>query len=210
MNLYVGGTANATVAGNIPVKVTQETDYPWSGDVTLTIAPEAPVSFALNLRIPGWCEQFEARVNGEVYKPQVNSDGYLSIARAWHAGDRVELQLTMPVTSVHAHPLVRENLGRSALRRGPLVYCFEDIDNSNEAFQTLSLTNDSGLDTTFNNELLGGVTLIHGSGQVLDTAEWGDNLYLDTKPNVKQVDVTAIPYYAWCNRGAGKMAVWVL
>lgn len=210
VNLYVGGTANATVAGKVPVKVTQETDYPWSGDVTLTIAPETPVSFALNLRIPGWCEQFEASVNGEVYKPQVNSNGYLSITRAWHAGDRVELQLTMPVTSVHAHPLVRENLGRSALRRGPLVYCFEDIDNPHRAFQTLSVVNDNAMAATFDSDLLGGVTLIRGTGSVLDDSEWGDNLYLDTKPNVKQVDVTAIPYYAWCNRGAGKMAVWVL
>ncbi|MDD9974966.1 MAG: glycoside hydrolase family 127 protein, partial [Candidatus Poribacteria bacterium] len=210
VNLYVGGTANATVTGKVPVKVTQETDYPWSGDVRLTIAPETPVSFALNLRIPGWCEQFETRVNGEVYKPQVNSDGYLSITRAWHAGDRVELQLTMPVTSVHAHPLVRENLGRSALRRGPLVYCFEDIDNPYRAFQTLSVVNNNSMATTFDSELLGGVTLIRGTGSVLDDTEWGDNLYLDTKPDVKQVDVTAIPYYAWCNRGAGKMAVWIL
>ena len=126
------------------------------------------------------------------------------------SGDRVELQLTMPVTSVHAHPLVRENLGRSALRRGPLVYCFEDIDNPHGAFQTLSVVNNNAMATTFDSALLGGVVLIRGTGSVLDDTEWGDSLYLDTKPDAKQVDVTAIPYYAWCNRGAGKMVVWVL
>ena len=115
----------------------------------------------------------------------------------------------MPVTRVYAHPLVRENLGRSALRRGPLVYCFEDVDNPDGAFQTLSLANDNALETTFDSDLLGGVTLIRGTGNVLNDSEWGDNLY-HTGPTAKQTEVTAIPYYAWCNRGAGKMAVWVL
>lgn len=209
VNLYVSGTADATLAGSIPVKLTQETNYPWSGNVALTITPQAPAFFSLNLRIPGWCEQFEVRVNGEVYNPQVNSDGYLSITREWRADDRVELQLAMPVTRVHAHPLVRENLGRSALRRGPLVYCFEDVDNPDGAFQTLSLVNDNAMETTFDSDLLGGVTVIRGTGSVLNDAEWGDTLYL-TGPSPKQIEVTAIPYYAWCNRGTGKMAVWVL
>ena len=99
------------------------------------------------------------------YNAQANSDGYLSITREWRVGDRVELQLAMPVTHVHAHPLVRENLGRSALRRGPLVYCFEDVDNPDGAFQTLSLANDNALGTTFDSDLLGGITLIRGTGQ---------------------------------------------
>ena len=70
--------------------------------------------------------------------------------------DRVELHLAMPVTRVHAHPLVRENLGRSALQRGPLVYCFEDVDNPDGAFQTLSLGNNGTLKTSFDSDLLGG------------------------------------------------------
>ena len=209
VNLYVGGTADAIAAGNVPVRLTQKTDYPWTGDITLTITPTTPVHFTLNLRIPGWCEQFEARINGEVDNAQVNSDGYLSITREWRADDRVELQLAMPVTRVHAHPLVRENLGRSALRRGPLVYCFEEIDNPDGAFQTLSLANNNGLETTFDSDLLGGVTLIRGTGSVLNDTEWEDSLYI-TGPTAKQTAVTAIPYYAWCNRGTGKMAVWVL
>ena len=86
MNLYVGGTADAIVAGNVPVRLTQETDYPWTGDIALTIAPQAPTRFSLNLRIPGWCEQFEARVNGEADNAHANSDGYLSITREWRAG----------------------------------------------------------------------------------------------------------------------------
>jgi DUF1680 family protein len=210
VNLYVSGTAEATVAENVSVKLTQETDYPWTGDVTLTIDPEVPVYFALNLRVPGWCEQFEASVNGRVYKPEVNSDGYLSITREWHADDSVELRFDMPVVRVYAHPLVRENIGRFALRRGPLVYCFEDVDNPDGVFQTLTLSGDVTLETAFNSELLGGVTLIRGMGAVLDDSEWKNNLYLHAKPEMRQLEVTAIPYYAWCNRGTSQMSVWVL
>ncbi|MDE0010931.1 MAG: glycoside hydrolase family 127 protein [Candidatus Poribacteria bacterium] len=210
VNLYVGGTAEATVASDVSVKLTQETDYPWVGDVTLTIDPEVPVSFALNLRVPGWCAQFEARVNGRIYKPEANPNGYLSITREWHADDSVELRFEMPIARVYAHPLVRENVGRFALRRGPIVYCFEDVDNPDGVFQTLTLSGDVALETTFNDELLGGVTLIHGMGTVLDASEWEDNLYLQAKPKKRQLEVTAIPYYAWCNRGTSQMSVWVL
>ena len=210
VNLYVSGTAEATVAENISVKLTQETDYPWTGDVTLTIDPEGPAAFALNLRVPDWCEQFEASINGRVYKPEVNSEGYLSITREWRADDSIKLRFDMPVVRVYAHPLVRENIGRFALRRGPLVYCFENVDNPDGIFQTLTLSGDVALETTFNSEMLGGVTLIHGMGTVLDDSEWKNNLYLHTKPKMKQLEVTAIPYYAWCNRGTSQMSVWVL
>ena len=210
VNLYIGGTADATVAGDVSVKVTQETDYPWAGDVRITVAPETPVTFGLNLRIPAWCDAFEVSINGTAHKPQGNANGYLSITREWHAGDRVELRFDMPVVRVYAHPLVRENVGRFALRRGALVYCFEDIDNPDGVFQTLALSGDVALETAFNDELLGGVTLIRGIGAVLDAAEWENSLYLQAKPKMKPLEVTAIPYYAWCNRGTSQMSVWVL
>ncbi len=209
VNLYIGGTADATVAEDVSVKVTQETDYPWSGDVKITVDPETPVTFGLNLRIPAWCDGFEVRVNGTVHTPETNANGYLSIQRQWHAKDTVNLTLAMPIERVYAHPLVKENLGRYALRHGPLVYCFEDVDNPDGVFQTLSLVDGAPLEATFDSELLGGVTRIHGTGTVLDASDWGDNLYLRSKPDLKRTDVTAIPYYAWCNRGAGQMAVWV-
>ena len=114
----------------------------------------------------------------------------------------------MSVDRIYAHPNVRDNLGRSALRRGPLVYCFEDVDNPDGAFETLSLVDNSDVEAVYDSETLGGVTLLRGAGVVYDNDEWGNNLYL-SKPSSKQMPVTAIPYYAWCNRGSGQMAVWV-
>lgn len=210
VNLYVGGTATATLAEKTAVKITQETDYPWSGAVKIHVEPETPVRFALNLRIPGWCDAFEVSLNGSAYAAQPNANGYLSIERAWQAGDTLSVQFAMPIVSVHAHPHVRENLGRVAYRRGPLVYCFEEIDTADGEFQTLTLGDDAALEAAFESDRLGGVVVLRGTGSVLDAADWGDALYLGSKPPRKQIGVTAIPYYAWCNRGTGKMAVWVL
>ena len=131
-----------------------------------------------------------------------------AIDRQWHANDTVELKLGMPIERIYAHPNVRDNLGRSALQRGPLVYCFEDVDNPEGAFETLSLVDDAAVEAVFDSELLGGITLVRGTSTVFDAADWENNLY-NPKPNLKRVDTTAIPYYAWCNRGAGQMAVWV-
>ena len=117
---------------------------------------------------------------------------YLSIERQWQANDTVELGLDMPVERIYAHPYVRENLGRSALRRGPLVYCFEDVDNPAGAFETLSLADDAAVEAMFDSELLGGVALIRGNGTAFDASDWKNNLYL-SKPDLKRMAVTAIP-----------------
>lgn len=208
VNLYVGGTATATVAEDVFLKLTQETDYPWSEHVKFTVNPEKPITFGLNLRIPNWCRNFEVSINGDSYSAKGTTNGYLSIERQWQANDTVELGLDMPVEQIYAHPYVKDNLGRSALRRGPLVYCFEDADNPEGAFETLSLVNDAAVEAVFDSDLLGGITLISGTGTAFDASDWKNNLYL-SKPDLKRMAVTAIPYYAWCNRGDGQMAVWI-
>ena len=208
INLYVGGTASATVADNVPMKITQETEYPWMGDVKITVSPEKSAKFALNLRIPDWCNHFDVRINREVYKATTETNGYISIDRQWKPNETVELSLDMPVERIYAHPNVRDNLGRSALRRGPLVYCFEDVDNQDGAFETLSLVDDAAVEAVYDSDLLGGITFLRGTGTTFDVADWESNLYLQ-RPIPKHLEYTAVPYYAWCNRGAGQMAVWV-
>lgn len=208
VNLYVGGNASTTVAGNVPLNISQETDYPWSGDVKITVNPEKSANFSLNLRVPSWCNNFDISINGESYNEKNTDNGYLSIEKLWRSNDTVELKLDMSVDRIYAHPNVRDNLGRSALRRGPLVYCFEDVDNPDGAFETLSLVDNSTVEAVYDSETLGGITLLRGAGSVYDNDEWGNNLYL-SKPSAKQMQVTAVPYYAWSNRGPGQMAVWI-
>ena len=209
VNLYVGGSASTTLTDDLSLKISQETDYPWSGDVKITVISEKPTSFTLNLRIPGWCKKYTLEVNGEELNNPATSLGYININRQWKSGDIVDLKLDMPVDRIYAHPHVRDNLGRSALQRGPLLYCFEDIDNSDGAFETLSLFEGASIHPVYSSELLNGVTILKGTGLVYDAADWDNQLYL-SKPNTNKIDITAIPYYAWSNRGAGQMAVWVL
>ena len=114
----------------------------------------------------------------------------------------------MPVERIYAHPNVRDNLGRSALRRGPLVYCFEDVDNPDGAFETLSLVDDAAVEAVYDSDLLGGITFLRGTGTAFNVADWENSLYLQ-RPRPKRLEYTAVPYYAWCNRGPGQMAVWV-
>ena len=208
VNLYVGGNAKTTITDDVSLHITQDTDYPWSGDVKLTVNPEKPTKFNLNLRIPGWCNDFDVSVNGESHEDKKTSNGYLSIEKHWQPNDTVELKLDMSVDRIYAHPNVRDNLGRSALRRGPLVYCFENVDNPDGAFETLSLVENGNIDAVYDSETLDGITLLRGTGTAYDIEEWGSNLYLSI-PSSKPMTVTAIPYYAWCNRGPGQMAVWV-
>ena len=208
INLYVGGKVETTIADDTSLCITQDTDYPWSGDVKLTVNPEKPIKFNLNLRIPTWCNNFDVSVNGKQSNNKQTNNGYLTIEKQWQSNDTVELKLDMAVDRIYAHPNVRDNLGRSALRRGPLVYCFEDVDNPDGAFETLSLDDNLDLMAEYDSQTLGGITLLRGTASIYDIDQWDNNLYL-SKPNSKQLSVTAIPYYAWCNRDPGQMAVWV-
>ncbi len=116
----------------------ETSDYPWAGEVRIEIDPEAPVSFDLKLRIPGWATSATAAVNGEPIALTA-TNGYAIIHRVWRKGDAVTLNLKMPAERLYAHPNVRMDVGRAALRRGPLIYCVEEADNPGGPVQTLAL-----------------------------------------------------------------------
>ena len=186
VNLYMGNTAEVKL-GRRTVTLTQETGYPWSGGVKLTVGTSRPLNTGLRLRIPGWCTSYTLAVNGEAVEAPVDK-GYAVISRKWKDGDTVSLDFEMPVRLVDAGPLVKEDLGKRAVQRGPLVYCIEEVDNP-EGFDSLRLTEDAQFDAAFDPELLRGVVAI--------TAESAGGR------------LKFIPYYAWDNREAGRMKVWV-
>src|SRR5207249_7359372 len=102
-------------------------NYPWDGEVTLTIDPKAAREFELHVRIPGWCEGATLSINDQASTIDVQN-GYARIARTWNAGDTVKLNLPMPVKRIYADPRVKADVGRVALMRGPIVYCLEGVD----------------------------------------------------------------------------------
>ncbi len=208
VHLYMAGRATLGVAGQA-VELTVRTGYPWKEKVRVDVAPEKPATFALALRIPGWCRAPKLKVNGEaVDLASVVKKGYAHVKREWSAGDRVELTLPMPVERVYAHPKVQADCGRVALRRGPVVYCLEEVDNG-AGLDALCLPRKAALRAKFQPDLLGGVVTISAAGRRITTEGWKDSLYRPADGKTVPARLTAVPYYAWCNRHPGEMLVWV-
>ena len=204
INLFVEDEGTAKIGENT-VNITQVTGYPWDGKVKITINPEQTAEFAVYVRIPGWVrnepvpsdlysflnpseEEVTLKVNSETL-PLAMENGFAGIQRRWKKGDVIELNLPMPVRRVIAHENVKEDLGKVALQRGPLVYCFEGVDN-NEHVLNLTIPDDMTFEVEFRPELLGGINILKSN-------------------STKEPQLVAIPYYAWSHRGVGEMAVWL-
>jgi len=132
----------------------------------------------------------------------------VKIHRRWQSGDQVELNLSMPVERVQAHPQVRANCGRIALQRGPLVYCLEEIDNGKN-LNDLVLPREEELSVNFEPDFLGGVSVIIGAAKRRRLAPWQEQLYRADPSATENVFFKAVPYFAWANRAPGEMLVWV-
>jgi hypothetical protein len=211
VNLFVGGSAQLTVAGT-PVEVRQATHYPWAGKVLITLAPKRAAKFTVNVRIPGWVwgkpvpsdlyryadaepsadvyvADLTIKVNGGLLSGSPMLNGFLPITRKWKPGDTIELDLPMPVRRVLAHANVQADRNRFALERGPLVYCAEGADNGGHVLDKV-FPGKVRFEMQERPELLGGVATVKMSAD-----EGGAAL-------------TCIPYYAWCHRGPNEMRVW--
>ena len=208
VHLYAGGEATAEVAGQ-SVRVTQTTDYPWDGRVRIAVDPARPAAFTVALRIPGWCRAARLEVNGRpVAAASCLKRGYARLNRVWRAGDRIELNLPMPVERIEARPEVRSDGGRIALQRGPLVYCLEEADNGPH-LADIALPRDAALTARRQPKLLGGCVTIEGRGCRRATRGWGSTLYRPAASPRVRVGVRAVPYFLWNNRGPGEMRIWI-
>ncbi|SDQ50990.1 glycoside hydrolase family 127 protein [Flagellimonas zhangzhouensis] len=199
VNLYASNEAMVKLKDQA-VLVSQSTSYPWDGKVKMAVSPEKEGEFAIKLRVPGWArnevlpgdlyhyatktdDQNLIMVNGE--KMDVRAEnGYYTITRNWNDGDEIALEFPMSVRKVEANPLVEEDKGKMSLEYGPLVYAVEEVDNKG-SFDNIHVSNNDAFKVEMQPELLGGVNTISNE------------------------NLTAIPYYAWSNRGIGKMKVWL-
>ncbi len=199
VNLYASSEAEVALRDQ-KVEVIQQTDYPWDGDVKLTLNPEKEGPFTLKIRIPSWARNAvlpgdlykyltlstsntSIKVGGETFTSEPG-EGYFTLTRDWKKGDSVEIHFPMEVKMVKTHAKVVENVGKAALEYGPLVYAVEEVDNADD-FDQLALSAAAAFEVSKEADLLGGVNTL------------------------KNEKLTAIPYYAWSNRGIGKMKVWL-
>jgi DUF1680 family protein len=191
------------------VTVKQTTNYPWDGKVVIDISLEGADDCTIHLRIPDWAQNPQILLDGsKLSTPSVRSGSYTPINVK--NGARIDITLPMPIERIVSHPHVTCNLGRVALRRGPLIYCIEQADHDVDVWD-IALPDDAELTAEHRPELLGGVTVITGEGVCIPPSSTA--LYSRYSPNdvivTTQVEITAIPYYAWANRDAGPMQVWM-
>jgi len=206
VHLYIQGQGRMQVDGTA-VTLTQTTDYPWDGTIAIQVDPDAPTDFALRLRIPGWCRSARMTLNGQpVDLGRLVVHGYARIDRRWQAGDRIDLELPMPVERVYAHPEVRAAQGCVALQRGPIVYCLEAVDNP-VPLGRLALPRAEEIQARFEPDLLGGVVTLTGMAVALQPVE--GELYRPEPPRALPVQFKAVPYHAWDHRQPGEMLVWL-
>ena len=193
VNLFVSNNAEILV-GNTLVGIEQQTDYPWSGKVTIRIKTEKPLAFALKIRIPSWAQNIPtpgglySYTNNPDKPPSLTpntADGYYTLARHWNTSDSLVFDFSMQVRTVEANANVKDNAGQYAVEYGALVYCMEETDNP-ETFDKPA--NTQSFSVEWNPDLLGGINLIREQTSI------GDKVL--------------IPYYAWSNRGVKKMKVW--
>ena len=217
INLFIGNSGTVVIK-NRKVQVKQITNYPWDGKVQISVAPEKQTEFDLYVRIPGWATN--QAVPGETYSFSDNSsekislilngvpakykmvNGYAVIKKTWKKGDTVLLNMPMPVRRIVAINEVIEDRDRVALQRGPLVYCFEHVDNNGKAMNIL-IPDNINFTSEYKPQLLNGVVVLEAEAPISTVSTDGRSI------NTIKRKVTAIPYYSWANRGQGEMRLWM-
>ncbi|MBI5470991.1 MAG: glycoside hydrolase family 127 protein [Ignavibacteriae bacterium] len=209
VNLYASNKADVKLE-NSSVNIEQQTEYPWSGSVNIQINPDKTRRFTLKVRIPSWAQNkvlpgdlylyshvprgtVTITLNGKELEYDTHQ-GYAAITRSWQKGDSVGIHFPMNVRRVVANERVKDDVNLTALECGPLVYCVEGIDNESRVAD-LAIPDDAVFRLEKRNELLGGVNVITGNAR--------------SRVGSKELKLTAIPYYAWSNRGVGTMKVWL-
>ena len=207
INLYMPSELTTEIA-ETSVKIRQETQYPWQGRVRLDLETSKALAWTLKLRIPKWTPEVRLSINGTEQPVQSIERGYLAIMRVWENGDQVVLDLSMPARVVYPHPSARSLAGQVALERGPMVYCLEEADNGANLAALRIEPQAHAWEARWQDGVAGGVMALVGSGHRLQENSQ-EALYAYQAWPTRPTELTAIPYYAWANRGMGEMRVWM-
>ncbi len=215
VDLYHEGVLEFELGGH-KICMRQVTRYPWDGRVTLAFPEQTEMQFTIALRVPKWCSAFTVKINGRTEGAAKGADGYCRVTRLWSGGDRLELEMEMRPQRIYADRRIEADREKVALRRGPIVYCLEEVDNGPD-LSSMRLPIDAQLDWRWEEDLLGGIGTICTKGS-LERADIGADRdvrngdpYPERIPPTETImnELKFIPYYAWANRGPGEMRVWV-
>jgi DUF1680 family protein len=216
-HLYDNSELNWHLENGVGLKVKQKTNYPWDGEVEITVMPAEPSEFTFYLRIPGWADHVQVSVNNKT-QAGAKPGEYLPIRRRWSSSDVVQLKVEVVPQVIEANPHVADDTGRVAIQRGPLIYCLEEIDQPGGVSLSDVAVNPGrrpaqDFQTEFKSDLLGGMIVLHHTGAVYERETSQKSLYSrygGESLKTRRIPLTFIPYYAWANRQATSMQVWNL
>jgi len=223
VNLYINSAAAIEIQGQ-QVRISQESNYPWDGNIKMKLNLDQPQELDLKLRIPEWVKDFSIKVNGKAVEVDGKVGVFCSIKRKWQDNDIIELDIPVEPMFVFCDPKVKENINQVAIQRGPVVYCIEQSDNpSTELFEVRVAGDNDSLSSRYEKDFLGGVTIVEFDAmkKIADKPDQDSKLYgykeeVDNKSknnvgNFERLEnkVKAIPYYVRHNRGADKMTTWI-
>lgn len=218
VNLFMTNKADIVLPSG-KLSIAQQTTYPWQGQVKIDVGVSKKMTFTLRVRIPGWARQMP--VPGDLYRFADNREvkipiringkevnytlekGYAVFNRTWNKGDVVEMDLPMEVEKVLANEKVKDDKGKFAFQKGPLVYCLEGPDHKDGVVQNIVMNQQVSVKESYEKQLLNGVITLSGEGSATSRQVESSDLL---KTNLQ---ATAIPYYAWSNRGPSEMVVWI-
>lgn len=185
-NLYISNTLTTDIRGK-EFKVIQSTNYPWNGMVKIKIDKAIDEEMSMFIRYPSWCKNIKIEINGKLINNYKIQKGYIKLSKKWLANDEINLNMLMPIELVKSNIKVKENLGKVAIQRGPVIYCIEEVDNKD--IDNIEISWRMKFEAEYKKNFLNGCVEIVGK----DDCE----------------RIVAIPYYAWDNRNPGKMKVWI-
>ena len=232
VNLFLANSSALKVAGK-SVKLSQQTNYPWDGDITINVDENKVGNFDLKIRIPGWAKgqpvptdlyyysdgkrlDYTVSVNGQPANASVAADGYYTISRKWKKGDKVSVHFDMEVRTVRANSKVEADRGQVSIERGPIVYCAEWPDNNFDIMSVLlnqepKFAESTMPDGTFIADSLKSVLSLYKNQKVVSLTTDVQTLKFgpDGKLALADQSLKLIPYFAWAHRGNGNMKVWL-
>jgi DUF1680 family protein len=214
VNLYDNSHLDWHLDNGAGLKIDQTTRYPWGNTVEIVVTPAVASEFSMFVRVPGWSHSTEFAVNGKPTQGARPGE-YFEIHRQWRAGDRIQVKFDMTPRLTQANPLVREDAGRVAVERGPLVYCLESPDQpaSGSLFDAELTAPSEPFRETLDADVLSGVLVLRHKGALAEKPFEDQPLYQAFArafgPPLQSVELSFIPYYAWANRGLTAMEVWV-
>ncbi len=207
VNLYISNDANVEIA-KVPYKIKMDSNYLMDGKVCLLAQAEKASRGKIALRIPGYTKKFVVYRNGERLEKPLVEKGYLILENLGKQ-EKITIQCDMKAHFVHANPNVRADEGKTAIMRGPLVYCLEETDNEKN-LSSYYVDTKAELIEQYEAELLGGVVTVKAKGKRILQKGWEDDqLYGERKIEMEDVELKAVPYCNWGNREKGEMLVWI-